>query len=201
MQKRSSLIVRLISATMVSGTALFAVPSVYAQAAQPASGVEAVGEAAAVSLTAKIVNVFPDTNAIALEGPKGNTVEIVINKSVADVNKLHVGDTVHAEYRAALLLSADKVDPKGQRSRDVAQAVQPASDGVVVKATGVQVVAVIDKIDVANREVTLSGPERAITLKVPKDVPLEKFKVGDDVLATYLAATAVTVTRNGKLVK
>ncbi len=50
----------------------------------------------------------------------------------------------------------------------------------------------IQKIDMASREVTLSTPKRTVTLKVQPDVHLDQFKSGDSIMATYLAAEAST---------
>ncbi|SAK45652.1 hypothetical protein [Caballeronia ptereochthonis] len=211
MQQRISHLVRILSATATAGAALVFLSAAQAQQpASPASGaspanaasaVQGVGEAARINLTATVTQVFADTNSVEVKGPKGNTVVIDVDPTVADVRKLKVGDEVHVAYRGALLISADKVDPKGVLSRVKAEETTPASGGVVVKTAGVQVVAVIQKIDMKTREVTLTGPKRTVTLQVQPDVQLDKLKVGDSVMATYLAATAIDVTRNGVIVK
>ncbi|SAL44483.1 hypothetical protein AWB71_02365 [Caballeronia peredens] len=205
MQQRISRLVRIISATATAGVALASLSVAQAQPpaspAQGASAIAGVGEALAVNVTAKVTNVFADTNSVEVKGPEGRTVVVAVDPAIADVKKLKVGDDVHMAYRSAVLISADKVDSKGLKSNLTAQETTPASGGVVVRKTGVQVVAVVEKIDAATREVTLSGPKHTVTLKVQDDIPLDKFKVGDSVMATYLAATAVDVTRNGQLVK
>ncbi|KND59194.1 putative exported protein [Candidatus Burkholderia verschuerenii] len=204
MQQRQSRFFRLISATAAASVAVLAISAAQAQpaaSAPQAASVVGVGDAAAVNLTAKITKIMADTNSVEVKGPKGNLVVIDVNPSVADVKKLKVGDDVNVAYRSALLMSADKVDPKGVESRVSAEQTQPASNGVVVKTKGVQVVAVIQQIDAKSREVTLSTPKRTVTLQVQPDIQLDKFKVGDSVMATYLAAEAIDVTRNGKLVK
>ncbi len=81
--------------------------------AQPASAVQAVGDGVAMNLVARITQVFLDTNSVEVKGPKGNLVVIDVDPTIADVKKLKVGDEVHMSYRGAVLMSADKVDPKG----------------------------------------------------------------------------------------
>jgi hypothetical protein len=203
MQQRTFRLAHLLSASAVASAMLFGVTAQAAQqpAQQPASGVPAVGDGVAVNMTAKITKVFADTNSVEVKGPKGNTVVIDIDPNIANVRKLKVGDEVHVAYRGALLMSADKVDPKGMEARTTAVSTAPASGGVVVKTAAVQVLAVIQKIDTQNREVTLAGPKRVVTLQVRPDIQLDKFSVGDSVLATYLGATAIDVTRNGQIVK
>jgi Cu/Ag efflux protein CusF len=199
---------RFLTATAIASAVLFATSAAQAEtaasapsAASAASTPQAVGDAAAINLTAKITKVFPDSNSVELKGPKGKTVVINVDPNIADVKKLKAGDDVHVSYRAAVLMSADKVDPKGGESRMTTEQTLPASDGVVVKTAGVQIVAVIQKIDAKTREVTLAGPKRVITMQVQPDIQLDKFKVGDSVMATYLGATAIDVTRNGQIVK
>lgn len=205
MQQRISRFARIISATATAGAALMFLSAAQAQQpAQPASdpgAVQGVGEAVKLNITATVTKIFADTNSVEVKGPKGNVVVIDVDPTVADVKKLKVGDEVHVAYRGALLMSADKVDPKGVQSRVSEQETMPASGGVVVKTSGVQVVAVIQKIDTKTREVTLSAPKRTVTMHVQPDIQLDKFKVGDSVMATYLAATAIDVTRNGQIVK
>lgn len=205
MQQRNSRLVRIVSTTAAAGAALMFLSAAQAQQpahpAQGASAVQGVGEAAKLDLTATITTIFADSNSVEVKGPKGNKVVIAVDPTIADVKKLKVGDEVHVAYRGALLMSADKVDPKGVQSRVTSEATQPASGGVVMKTAGVQVVAVIQKIDTKTREVTLAGPKHTVTMQVQPDVQLDKFKVGDSVMATYLAAEAINVTRNGQIVK
>jgi hypothetical protein len=190
------------AAQVLAATAVFlAMPAVHAQTPQPASAVQAVGAEDAINLTAKITKIYTDTNSVAVKGPKGNTVVFDVDPATADVHKLKVGDEVKVAYRAAVLMSADKADPKGVRGRVAAETTSPASNGVVVKTRTVQVVATIQALDMATREATLAGPRHTVTMTVAPDVDLTKFKVGDSILATYTGAMAISVTRNGAIVK
>ena len=54
---------------------------------------------------------------------------------------------------------------------------------------------------VKTREVTLAGPKRTVSMTVSPDVDLSKFKVGDNIAATYIGAMTVTVKRNGEVLK
>jgi Cu/Ag efflux protein CusF len=189
-------------AQFLAATAVFlAMPVVHADTQPPASAVNAIGGENAVNLTAKITKIFPDTNSIAVQGPKGHTVVIDVDPATANVHKLKVGDDVSVAYREALLMSADKVDPKGARGRVSAEATLPASNGVVVKTRTVQVVATIQALDIKTREVALAGPEYTASMTVSPDVDLGKLKVGDSIAATYASAMAISVTRNGAVVK
>jgi hypothetical protein len=202
MKQHPSRFVRLATAAAAASAILLAATAAHAQpAASAPQEASTVGEGAAMNMTARITKVYADTNSVELKGPKGNLVDIAVDPNIADVKKLKVGDDVHVSYRGALLMSADKVDPKGAESRVVTEQTLPASGGVVVKTAGVQVVAVIQKIDTKTREVTLAGPRRVVTMQAQPDIELARFKVGDSVMATYLGATAIDVTRNGQIVK
>jgi Cu/Ag efflux protein CusF len=162
-----------------------------------ASAPGAVGAAALVEVTAHVTHIDPNTNSVTLRGPRGDETVVDVAPEIGDVKKLKVGDEVHIAYKGALLLSADKVDAKGIRSRVENEATIPASGGGTAQVKSVQVVATVQKIDRKNRVVTLRGPRRSVMLQVAPDVPLEKLKVGDSIKADYEAAAAVQVTRNG----
>ncbi|HKT96985.1 MAG TPA: hypothetical protein VJS30_10680 [Paraburkholderia sp.] len=201
MQKITLRFTRLLSATATAGALVLAMPLAHAQAQPAASAPQAVGGEAAANLTAKVVKIHPDSNSVAVQGPKGKTVVIDVDPATADVKKLKVGDEVDIAYRAAVLMSVDTVDPKGMRARATAESTSAASNGLVVKTRTVQVVATIQKLDRKTREVTLAGPNRKVSMMVQPDVDLSKLKIGDSILATYVGATAISVKRNGEIVK
>ncbi len=167
-------------------------------AASAPVGVLQTGE---VQTVAKVVSVDPATNSATLRGPQGKQVTVAVDPAIGNVSKLAPGDQVNIVYKEALLLRADKVDTKGIRARVETTAEVPASGGVVATARSVQVVATVQKIDRKHRKVTLRGPTRTVVVGVPQDVPLEKLKVGDNIRADYVGATAVEVTRNGARVE
>jgi Cu/Ag efflux protein CusF len=200
MQKYKSSL-RFLSATTMIGAFLLCAPGLHAQTEQPASAVDAVGTEEVVNLTAKVVAIHAQSNTVTLKGPKGNTIVVDVDPATADIRKLKAGDEVDIAYRGALLVSADAVAHKGALSRETAEYVSPASNGTVMKARTVQVVATIRKLNVKTREVTLAGPKRTVSMTVSPDVDLGKFKVGDNIAAKYIGAMAVTVKRNGEVLK
>ncbi|WP_027816962.1 hypothetical protein [Paraburkholderia bannensis] len=186
-------------------TALAISAPLYAQTASApdaaASAPVGVLQTGEVQTVAKVVSVDPATNSATLRGPQGKQVTVAVDPAVGDVSKLAPGDQVNIVYKEALLLRADKVDTKGIRARVETTAEVPASGGVVATARSVQVVATVQKIDRKHRKVTLRGPTRTVVVGVPQDVPIEKLKVGDNIRADYVGATAVEVTRNGARVE
>ncbi|WP_322053433.1 hypothetical protein [Paraburkholderia bannensis] len=188
----------MLSALAISVPLYAQTASAPAAAASAPVGVLQTGE---VQTVAKVVSVDPATNSATLRGPQGKQVTVAVDPAVGDVSKLAPGDQVNIVYKEALLLRADKVDTKGIRARVETTAEVPASGGVVATARSVQVVATVQKIDRKHRKVTLRGPTRTVVVGVPQDVPIEKLKVGDNIRADYVGATAVEVTRNGARVE
>lgn len=195
---------RVLSAAVLGSVVILGMPAAQAEAShsmQAASAVNAVGDEATANLTAKIVKVYPESNSIAVKGPKGETVVVNVDPATADVKHLKAGDEVNLAYHGELIMALDKDDPKGARGRVEAEYVSPASNGVVTRAKTVQVVATIVNLNPQTREVTLAGPKRTVSMNVSQDVDMTRFKVGDSVIATYAAATAISVSRNGEIVK
>ncbi|OAJ55249.1 hypothetical protein A6V36_34505 [Paraburkholderia ginsengiterrae] len=189
-----------LAIALALGAALSAGPFTMASAqtaTAAASSPDAVGAAALVEVTAHVTHIDASTNSVTLRGPRGDSMVVDVAPEVGDVKKLKIGDEVHIAYKGALLLSADKIDAKGIRSRVENEATIPASGGGTAQVKSVQVVATVQKIDRKKREVTLRGPNRSVTLQVAPDVPLEKLKVGDSIRADYQSATAIQVTRGG----
>ena len=197
-QRRRSLAIRsVLLAAALAGSANCA----QAQDSQPASTPHAIGTGALIEATARVVHIDPQNNAVTLRGPRGNDNVVEVDPAVGNVSKLKVGDDVYISYEGALLLSADKVDSSGIRSRIEAQATTPASGGESVKVRRVEIVATVQKIDRTKRQVTLRGPSRTVTLQASPDVQLEKMKVGDSIRADYASAKAVQITRDGHAIQ
>ncbi|SEJ57184.1 copper resistance CopC family protein [Paraburkholderia diazotrophica] len=185
---------------IAAACATLAAPAIDARAQDnPASSpaANAVGTAAVAEVTARITHIDTDRNEVTIRGPRGNSTIVEVDPDVGDVKKLKVGDQVHISYKGALLLSADKVDSKGVRSRIESQSTTPVEGGASTQKQNIEVVATVQKIDHKKRQVTLRGPNRSVILQVAPDVPLDKIKVGDSVRANYVSATAIQITRDG----
>jgi len=63
-----------------------------------------------------------------------------------------------------------------------------------------RIVATVEAIDAAKREITLKGPKgKVVPLSVGPDVRnLEQVKVGDQVVVTYVEALSLTLKKDGK---
>jgi hypothetical protein len=80
------------------------------------------------------------------------------------------------------------------------KAVVTSSPGQASIAQKRRLVATVEAVDAAKREITLKGPKgKVVPLSVAPDVKnLEQVKVGDQLVVTYVEALSLTLKKNGK---
>ena len=80
------------------------------------------------------------------------------------------------------------------------KAIMTSSPGQATIAQKRTLVATVEAVDAAKREITLKGPKgRVVPLSVAPDVRnLEQVKVGDQLVVTYVEALSLTLKKNGK---
>jgi Cu/Ag efflux protein CusF len=83
------------------------------------------------------------------------------------------------------------------------KAVITSSPGQASIAQKRRLVATVEAIDAAKREITLKGPKgKVVPLSVSPDVRnLEQVKVGDQVVVTYIEALSLTLMKEGKALR
>ncbi len=117
------------------------------------------------------------------------------------LSEFAVGDTIDVEVEQGLALEyqsagSPSVAPTAVALGDRAPAGQ-APEGVV--AAGVQATVTVTAIDSPNRMVVFQGPGGTLyQVKAGPEVKLEKLKVGDRLLATYVEAVAVKLVKAAK---
>ena len=147
-------------------------------------------------IKAKVDAVDPATRLVTLTGPKGNTVTVKAGPEVRNFDQIHVGDVLTLRYLESIAVFVRK--PGDPPSATESQTVQVAAKGQKPHATIVEtkeVTATVEAIDHAKRTVTLKGPEgNSRTIKVDPAVKrLHEVKKGDQVVARYTEAIAITV--------
>ena len=80
------------------------------------------------------------------------------------------------------------------------KAVMASSPGPATIAQKRSIVATVEAVDVAKREITLKGPKgKVVPLSVSPEVRnLEQVKVGDSLKVTYVEALSLTLKKDGK---
>jgi hypothetical protein len=161
------------------------------------------GEAIATrtqSLTATITAVDPATRSLTVQGADGAVETFKVGPEVKRFGELAPGDVIAMEVKQGLLLEyqppgSESVAPQGAAAGALAGA--NAAPGAAA-AAGVQATVTVVAIDAKSRVVTLQGPEgNRRSVKAGSNIALEKLKVGDRLLATYVESLAIAVEKGG----
>jgi hypothetical protein len=186
---------------------LFSLSVAHAQAKAPAP-VEmkqvAPGKAEAVrkqSLTATVVAVDQAARTITLKGPDGKTQTFKAGPEVKRLAEVAAGDSIKIEFEEGLALEFQPPGTAPVAPEAVAVADRAAKDQApgAAAAAGVRATVTVTAIDVPNRMVVFQGPGGNVyQVKAGPKVQIEKLKVGDKLLATYVEAVAITLEKAPK---
>lgn len=162
------------------------------------------GQAAAertVRAKATITAIDGATRAITVKGEDGQSETFTAPPEMKRFGELAVGDVIEVELLQGLLL---EYQPAGTEAVEPHAAAvggrAPASEAVgAAAAAGVQGTVTVVAIDPKTRLVTFQGPAgRQSQVKAGPKIQLEKLKVGDRLLATYVESVAVQVVKGGE---
>jgi hypothetical protein len=149
-------------------------------------------------LNATVTAVDTVARTLTLKGPDGATQTFKVSPQVQRFDEVAVGDTLHVEFEEGLALEFQPpgtapVAPEAVVVADRADKDQ-APGGVA--AAGVRGTVTVTAIDMANRMVVFQGPGGNLyQVKAGPKIQLEKLKVGDKLLATYVEAVAITLQK------
>jgi hypothetical protein len=177
-------------------------------AAQAAAPVEvkqvAPGKAEAVRkqvLNAAVTAVDKAARTLTLKGPDGVTQTFKVSPQVQRFDEVAVGDTLHVEFEEGLALEFQPAGTAPVAPEVVVAADRAGKDQAPggVAAAGVRGTVTVTAIDMANRIVVFQGPGGNLyQVKAGPKIQLDKLKVGDKLLATYVEAVAVTLQKAPK---
>ena len=153
----------------------------------------------AVTVTATVTSIDLKTREVGLKGEDGKTTTIVVPESVANLEKLKVGDTLTTTYAVAIAVQILK---PGDTPAPVSSSASTQGGGELKSAVQRSAVFKIESIDLATNSVTLTGPKgNTETVKVKRpDIQerLKTLKPGDEVQLTYTEAVAIKVEPKAK---
>jgi hypothetical protein len=136
---------------------------------------------------------------VTLKDDEGNKVKMKVSKDVENLDRVQKGDRVVAGYYQSAAISVNKPGETPPAPADE-EAVIVSEKGqkptrAVVKTT--QMTATVEDIDYSRREVKLKGPEgNTVKIKVGDRVKrLDEVKKGDQIVARYTEALAVSVAK------
>jgi hypothetical protein len=198
-----ALLVMAVSAH-AQGAAPAAPPAAPSNAPVEVKATGTPGKAAAtrsqkVTATVKAVDVANRT--ITLQGPKGKDQTFRVGPQVQRLAEIAPGDKIVVEYEQGLMLEYQP--PGSQPVQPEAAVVAGRGDASKAPAGGalatVQATVTVTAIDQKNRIVVFQGPGGNLyQVKAGPKIKLEKLKVGDQLLATYVEAVAIAVEKPAK---
>ncbi|MDQ5909785.1 MAG: hypothetical protein QG599_1880 [Pseudomonadota bacterium] len=159
-----------------------------------------LGDVVTVKATVQAVDL--ENRLVTLKGEKGRVVTINVGEGARNLDQVQVGDKVTLKYREAMAIRLEKAPTTGgitERKETLSGTRAPL--GQKPSATlrdKTELTANVIAIDRKTRRVTLQGPERAITVKAPKDINLKNVKVGDQVQVTYVEEFGISVEPGSK---
>ena len=133
---------------------------------------------------------------ITLQQAQGGTETFKVGPEVRNLDQVKVGDKVVVRYTQGLMMQMQApgeapVQPEAAVTAGrAAQGEAPAAGA----AAAIRATVTITAIDMKNRMVVFQGPQGNLyQVKAGPEVHLDKAKVGDQLVATYAEAVAVTV--------
>ncbi|HTR05963.1 MAG TPA: hypothetical protein VMJ11_04740 [Paraburkholderia sp.] len=145
-----------------------------------------------------VIAIDTGRNSITLLDDNDESYDVLVDRSVGDVSKLQLGDTVAVTFSQALLLRADKSASSGVRERVDKGFTTGASLRSSLSMYRVEAVTTVVKVDRESRLLTLRGPTGTVVLQASSDRLLDGLKEGDSVRVDYVEATAVQILRDGE---
>lgn len=155
-----------------------------------------IGLRETLTATATVKAINPQTRVVTLKTSDGKTFDLKVGDAVRNLDQVKVGDKVVVTYYSALLLQLATKKGNGITVRTDTLSAGRAEPGQMpagVVSDTVKVTANILSVNKKARRVLVKGPHRAVTLTVPADMDMNKFKVGDQVDAEYVQALAINV--------
>jgi hypothetical protein len=161
----------------------------------------APGKAEAVRkqvLTATVTAVDKAARTVTLKGPDGKTQTFKAGPQIQRFDEIAAGDTVRIEFEEGLALEFQPAGTAPVAPEAVVVADRAAKDQApgAAAAAGVRATVTVTAIDMKNRVVVFQGPGGNLyQVKAGPKIQLEKLKVGDKLLATYVEAVAMTLEK------
>jgi len=189
---------------LVALAALLIVPAAYAQAPVEMKASGTPGKATAtrsIRLTATVKAVDVANRTITLQGKSGKSETFKAGPDVQRLEDIAVGDTVVIDYVQGLALQfqppgSASVAPTAVATGGRADKSQPPGAAATAGVTATVTVTAIDSV---KRLVSFEGPGGNVyTVKAGSKIHLEKLKVGDKLLATYVEALAIKLEKAPK---
>jgi hypothetical protein len=154
-----------------------------------------------MQVTATVYKIDVPTRILTLQHDMGGVETMKVGPEVKRLDEFAVGDTVVVDFQQGLALEFQPVGAEFVPPTDVKVGAQGGGDQAAVgaRATGVKATVTVTAINAAKRLVSLQGPGGNVyKVKAGSKVDLEKLKVGDKLLATYVESVAIKLMKAKK---
>jgi hypothetical protein len=154
--------------------------------------------------TATITALDVGSRTIALKRRSGETQTFKVGPDVTRLEEFAVGDVIKVEYEQGLAL---EFQPAGTESVPMEGGVTAGRSGRDqlpggVASAGVQGTVTVTAIETAKRLVSFQAPGGVVyQVKAGPTIQLEKLKVGDRLLATYVETVAISLQKMPKVLR
>ncbi len=149
-------------------------------------------------ITATVYAIDPERRIVTLQNDLGGIETMKVGPDVKRLQDFAVGDTVVIDYDQGLVLEFQPAGTEFVPPTAVAVGERAGSGKTEVgaRAMGVQGTVTVTAINAKKRVVTLRSPgENVYKVKAGPGVKLDKLKVGDKLLATYVEAVAIRLEK------
>jgi Cu/Ag efflux protein CusF len=204
MRKLLASLVAVLLATFASAQAPAKAPAAAAPAPVVVDNTGTPGKATAkrtAKATATITAIDAAARTVTLKAKSGDTQTFKVGPEVKRFDEFAVGDAIEIEYEQGLALEFQPAGSENVPVTAIATGGRAEKDQApgAVAAAGVRGTVTVAKIDAGNRLVSLQGPGgNVFQVKAGPKVQLEKLKVGDRILATYVEAVAIKLEKAQK---
>jgi Cu/Ag efflux protein CusF len=195
MKNQALLLAAVTIALSIGGTAL---AGEYPPAKEEMARKPSVTEEALVTATATVQAIDLKNRLVTLKDPEGNTFDIMVGPQAKNLPQVKVGDIVNVSYYESVAINVYKPGeaPSGVEAADVLATAKPGEKPGGIAASQVTVTATVQSIDKENQTAVLKGPEgKTVKVKVKNPKNLENVNIGDEVVATYTRALAISVEK------
>jgi Cu/Ag efflux protein CusF len=151
-----------------------------------------------VTVHGSIESIDREAETLSLKAAEDSRITVMrVDRSLANFDKLEKGDKVTARYAEAVLLSLVRSDGPAQPTAEAPPSTPGSDAPAVAPAPAVEpsrMMATVTDVDADAGKVTLQAPKgEEIPMRVHDRETLAGLKKGDEVVATYIEARALSV--------
>jgi Cu/Ag efflux protein CusF len=165
---------------------------------KPISQKPSVTKESVVSTTATVQDIDLKNRLVTLKDDEGNTYDILVGPQAKNLSQVKAGDLVNISYYESVAIDVYKPGeaPSGVADVNVLQTAKPGEKPEGIAARQVTVTATVQSVDKKNQTAVLMGPDgKTVKVKVRNPKNLENVNPGDEVVATYTRALAISVRK------